>query len=238
MAEPQVRFGALGSSATSAGIDEGLRAYMLRVYNYMAGGLAISGLVAYFVSSNEALMASLFGSGLGLVIALAPFAFILVLSFGIQRVSPATAQMLFWAFAATMGLSLAPILLMYTGASVARVFFTTAATFGAMSLYGYTTKRNLAQFSSFLMMGLIGIVLASIVNIFLGSTGLGFVISVVGVLVFVGLTAHDTQMIREWYVEGEDSGQATKKAVYGALSLYLDFLNLFMMLLRLFGERR
>ncbi len=239
MAEPQVRFGALGSArGSSVAIDEGLRAYLLRVYNYMAGGLALSGIVAYFVSSNEALMASLFGSGLGLVIALAPFAFILVLSFGIQKVSPQTAQMLFWAFAATMGLSLAPVLLAYTGASVARVFFTTAATFGAMSLYGYTTKRNLAQFSSFLMMGLIGIVIASIVNIFLGSAGLSFVISVVGVLVFVGLTAHDTQMIREWYVEGEDAGQATKKAVYGALSLYLDFLNLFLMLLRLFGERR
>jgi FtsH-binding integral membrane protein len=237
MADTRLQYGALGS-ATSVAIDEGLRAYMLRVYNYMGAGLALSGAVGWFVASNEALMASLFGSGLGLVVALAPFAFVMVLSFGINRIAPSTAQMLFWAFAVTMGVSLAPIAHMYTGASIARVFFVSAATFGAMSLYGYTTKRNLAQFSSFLIMGLIGVVIASIVNIFLGSPGLDFVISVIGVLVFVGLTAHDTQMIREWYVEGDESGQATKKAVYGALSLYLDFLNLFLMLLRLFGERR
>jgi uncharacterized protein len=237
MADTRLDYGRLGAASPVA-IDEGLRAYMLRVYNYMGAGLALSGVVGYLVSTNEALLQTLVGGGMGLIVALVPFAFVMVLSFGINRISPATAQMLFWAFAVTMGVSLAPIALMYTGASIARVFFISAATFGAMSLYGYTTKRNLAQFSSFLFMGLIGVVIASLVNIFLASSGLSFVISVVGVLVFVGLTAHDTQMIRGWYVEGEDSGQATKKAVYGALSLYLDFLNLFLMLLRLFGERR
>lgn len=237
MADTRIRYGTAGA-APQAAIDDGLRAYMLRVYNYMAGGLALSAILAYMVANSPSVLAAVYGSGMGLVVALAPFAFVLVLTFGINRVSPATAQLLFWAFAATMGVALAPVLLAYTGTSVARVFFISAATFGAMSLYGYTTQRNLAQYSSFLMMGLIGVVIASLVNIFLGSSGLDFVISVVGVLVFVGLTAHDTQMIRGWYVEGEESGQATKKAVYGALSLYLDFLNLFLMLLRLFGERR
>jgi uncharacterized protein len=237
MAEPSIRLGTTGAYARP-GVDEGLRSYMLRVYNYMGAGLALSGIIAYVVGNSPDAMAAIFGTPLQWVVMLAPLAFILVLSFGINRMSASTAQLLFWAFSATMGVSLASIFVVYTGASIARVFFISAATFGAMSLYGYTTKRNLAQFGSFLFMGLIGVVLASIVNIFLGSSALGFAISVIGVLVFVGLTAHDTQMIREWYVEGDDAGQMTKKAVYGALNLYLDFINLMMMLLRLFGERR
>jgi uncharacterized protein len=237
MAEPSIRLGTTGAYARP-GVDEGLRSYMLRVYNYMGAGLALSGIIAYLVGNSPDAMAAIFGTPLQWVVMLAPLAFILVLSFGINRMSASTAQLLFWAFSATMGVSLASIFVVYTGASIARVFFISAATFGAMSLYGYTTKRNLAQFGSFLFMGLIGVVLASIVNIFLGSSALGFAISVIGVLVFVGLTAHDTQMIREWYVEGDDAGQMTKKAVYGALNLYLDFINLMMMLLRLFGERR
>jgi len=237
MAEPTIRFSTQGAYARPD-VDEGLRTYMLRVYNYMGAGLALSGIIAYIVGNSPDTMAAIFGTPLQWVVMLAPLAFMLVLSFGINRMSASTAQILFWAFSAAMGVSLASIFVVYTGASIARVFFISAATFGAMSLYGYTTKRNLAQFSSFLFMGLIGVVLASLVNLFLASSGLSFVISVVGVLVFVGLTAHDTQMIREWYVEGDDAGQMTKKAIYGALNLYLDFINLMMMMLRLFGERR
>ena len=162
----------------------------------------------------------------------------LVLNFGIQKMQASTAQAVFWAFAAIMGLSLTHIFIVYTGASITRVFFITAGTFASMSLYGYTTKRDLSKFGSFLFMGLIGIVIASVVNIFMQSSAMAFVISVVGVLVFVGLTAHDTQNIKRMYVAGEYSETATKKAVMGALSLYLDFLNLFMMLLHLLGDRR
>jgi FtsH-binding integral membrane protein len=219
-------------------VDEGLRAYMLRVYNYMGAGLALSGIIAYVVGNSPEMLAAIFGTPLQWVVMLAPLGFVLALSFGINRMSAGTAQLLFWAFSAVMGLSLASAFAVYTGASIARVFFISAATFGAMSLYGYTTQRNLAQFRSFLIMGVFGVIIASVVNLFLGSAGLSFVISVIGVLVFVGLTAHDTQMIREWYVEGDEAGQMTKKAVYGALNLYLDFINLMMIMLRLFGERR
>jgi len=169
---------------------------------------------------------------------LAPLAFVLVLSFGIQKLSTGTAQLLFWAFAAVMGLSLSSIFAVYTGGSIAKVFFITAGTFGAMSLYGYTTKRDLTQIGSFLMMGLIGIVIASLVNLFLQSDGLSFAISIVGVLVFVGLTAWDTQKIKESYDEAHGAELLAKGAIMGALSLYLDFINLFMMLLRLFGNQR
>ncbi|MFM2129498.1 MAG: hypothetical protein RL477_1044 [Pseudomonadota bacterium] len=237
MAEPSVRFGAPGAYARPD-VDEGLRAYMLRVYNYMGAGLALSGIIAYVVGNSPEMLAAIFGTPLQWVVMLAPLGFVLALSFGINRMSAGTAQLLFWAFSAVMGLSLASAFAVYTGASIARVFFISAATFGAMSLYGYTTQRNLAQFRSFLIMGVFGVIIASVVNLFLGSAGLSFVISVIGVLVFVGLTAHDTQMIREWYVEGDEAGQMTKKAVYGALNLYLDFINLMMIMLRLFGERR
>jgi FtsH-binding integral membrane protein len=234
----------------AAVVDQGLRSYMLRVYNYMGIGLVVTGLVAYFTYTQSfveqsghivgltALGSALYGSPLQWVIMLAPLAFVLVLSFGIQKLSVPVTQVLFWAFAAVMGLSLASIFAVYTGASIAQVFFISAATFGAMSLYGYTTKRDLTQIGSFLIMGLIGIVIASVVNIFLHSTGLSFAISIIGVLVFVGLTAWDTQKIKESYSVGFGAEVLAKGAIMGALSLYLDFINLFLMLLRLFGSQR
>lgn len=239
MAEPKVQLGSLrAAGGARTDVDEGLRAYMLKVYNYMGLGLALSGAVAFYVSTSEALLQAIFGSGLAIVVMLAPLAFILVLSFGINRLSAQTAQVLYWAFAATMGLSLSTVFLAYTPTSIVRVFFISAATFGAMSLYGYTTTRSLMSWGSFLFMGLIGIFIAFIVNTFLASAALDFAISVIGVLVFVGLTAYDTQRIRNEYSAADGAEIATKKAVFGALSLYLDFINLMMMLLRLFGERR
>ncbi len=228
-------------TSSSAVIDEGLRSHMLRVYNYMSAGLVITGLVAFFfnqwvVSSPEGTQL-IYGSPLQWVIALSPLAFVMVLSFGINKMSFSAAQLTFWGFATVMGLSLSSIFMVYTGASIARVFFITAATFGAMSLYGYTTKRDLSGMGSFLMMGLIGLIIASIVNIFLASSMLEFAISAIGVLVFVGLTAYDTQKIKEMYLESDGSEVMGKKALMGALSLYLDFINLFLMLLRLFGNR-
>ncbi len=228
-------------TGSAALIDEGLRAYMLRVYNYMSIGLGVTGVVAYFfyqyTTSNEAVYNAVYQGPLMWVIALSPLAFVLVLSFGINKMSFATAQMTFWAFATVMGLSLSSIFVAYTGTSIARVFFITAATFGTMSLYGYTTKRDLTGMGSFLMMGLIGVIIAMVVNIFLQSSALAFGISVLGVLVFVGLTAYDTQKIKEMYVELDSSEVMGKKAIMGALRLYLDFINLFLMLLRLFGNR-
>jgi FtsH-binding integral membrane protein len=232
----------LGARAGSAlAIDEGLRSYMLRVYNYMGLGLVVTGVVAYFTSqwamSSQANAELLYGSPLSWVIMLSPLAFVLVLSFGINKLSVGAAQGVFWAFAAVMGLSLSSIFLVYTGASIAKVFFITAATFGAMSLYGYTTKRDLTGMGNFLMMGLIGIIIASIVNIFMQSSMMDFIISVVGVLIFTGLTAYDTQKIKESYSDAYGADVMAKNAIMGALSLYLDFINLFMMLLRLFGNR-
>ena len=239
---PNTRFGARTGRMTQAqtydaSIDTGLRNYMLGVYNYMTAGVAITGLVAYFVSTQPAMMQAIFGTGLVWLVMLAPLAFVLVLNFGLHKLSASSTQMLFWAFAAVMGLSLASIFVMYTNASIARVFFISAAAFAGLSLYGYTTKRDLTGFGSFLVMGLIGIIIASIVNIFLASSAMDFVISVIGVLVFAGLTAYDTQRIKSMYYEGDSSETMTKKSVMGALSLYLDFINLFMMLLRLFGNR-
>jgi uncharacterized protein len=221
----------------SAAIDEGLRAHMQRVYGYMAGGLALTGIVAYGAAASG-FYQSIASTPLIWLVMLAPLGFVLALSFGIQRMSAATAMLLFWIYAAVMGLSLGGIFLVFTGTSIARVFFITAATYGAMSLYGYTTRTDLSRFGSFLMMGLIGIVIASLVNIFVGSNTLQFVISIVGVIVFVGLTAYDTQRIKEMYLESDSGEIAGKKAVLGALALYLDFINLFMMLLQLFGQRR
>jgi FtsH-binding integral membrane protein len=221
------------------GIDEGLRAYMLGVYNYMAAGLAVSGIIAYFVSASPAILATIYtNTALTWVVMLAPLAFILAISFGIQKMKASTVQALYWAFAITMGISLSSIFVVYTSASIARVFFITAATFGAMSLYGYTTKKDLTGWGSFLFMGLIGIIIASVVNFFMASAALDFAISVIGVLVFVGLTAYDTQKIRNEYSEFDSGEVATKKSVFGALRLYLDFINLMLMLLRLFGSRR
>jgi uncharacterized protein len=238
-----------GYRTDQVAVDAGLRAYMIRVYNYMAAGVALTGLVAWFafsaavVDSGAGLQLTAFGhaifqSPLMWVLVLAPLGLVFALSFGINRLSPGTALLLFFVYAGLLGLSLASIFMVYTGASIARVFFISAATFGAMSLWGYTTQRDLSGFGSFLFMGLIGIIIASLVNIFLKSTGLDWAISVIGVLVFVGLTAYDTQRIKEMYSVNDDGTVTGRKAVMGALSLYLDFINLFLMLLRLFGDRR
>jgi FtsH-binding integral membrane protein len=219
-------------------IDEGLRGYMLAIYNYMGLGLAITGLTAFVVASSPALWQPIFGTPLKWVVMLAPLGFVFFLSARVHRMSVSTAQLTFWAFALVMGLSMASIFLVFTGQSIARVFFITAGTFGAVSLYGYTTKRDLSQFGSFLIMGLIGIVIASLVNLFLGSSALQFAISVIGVLVFTGLTAWDTQRLKEEYVASASGEMMAKQAIMGALSLYLNFINLFMMLLQLFGQNR
>ena len=233
-----------------AAIDEGLRAYMLKVYNYMTTGLVLTGFIAYFFgkASVEAYVPGgviltpvgnmLFNSGLSFVIMLAPLGFVFYLSARINRMSTASAQITFWLFASIMGLSLASIFVQFTHSSIARVFFITAGTFGAMSLYGYTTKKDLTKLGGFLFMGLIGIIIASIVNIFFQSGMMAFVISVIGVLVFVGLTAYDTQNIKNMYYEGDSEEIGSKKALMGALKLYLDFINLFILLLQLFGQRR
>jgi FtsH-binding integral membrane protein len=227
----------VGSAGSAAAIDAGLRNYMIRIYTYMAGGLAVTAIAAY-VAASSGFYQSIVGTPWIWVVMLAPLGFVLALSFGIERMSAGTAHMLFWIYATVMGISLGGIFLIYTGTSIARVFFITATTFGAMSLYGYTTNRDLSSIGSFLFMGLIGVVIASIVNIFLGSSTLQFVISIVGVIVFVGLTAYDTQRIKEMYLESDSTEAASKKAILGALSLYLDFINLFMLLLQLFGQRR
>ena len=219
-------------------IDEGLRAYMLRVYNFMGSGLALTGIVAYAVAHTPALYSAIFGSPLFWVVVLAPLGMVFFLSARIHKMSASGAQTAFWLFAGLMGLSLASIFVVYTGVSIARVFFITAGTFGAMSLYGYTTQRDLTNWGSFLFMGLIGIIIASIVNMFVGSSALHFAISVIGVLVFVGLTAYDTQKIKNEYAENYTDEAKSKLAIMGALHLYLDFINLLVMLLHLFGNRR
>ncbi len=228
----------IGAARTgAAAYDEGLRQHMLRVYNFMLMGLGLTGAVAMFVAASPAAMSLIFATPLKWVVMLAPLGFVFFLSFRVHAISATTAQALFWTFAAVMGLSLASIFHIYTGTSIARVFFIAAAMFGAMSLYGYTTKRDLSKFGSFLIMGLFGIVIAMLVNIFIGSSALQFAISVIGVVVFTGLAAWDTQRIKEVYDEGHGSEALTKLAVLGALSLYLSFINLFQMLLMLLGQR-
>jgi len=259
-------FGQAAGQSTVA-VDAGLRAYMLRVYNYMVLGLAITGLTAlgiYMLSvTGDAAAAAkivrngleiparvggnmyltqlgvtLFVSPLKWVVILAPLAMVFVLSFGIERVRPATAQILFWIFAALIGLSLGSIFMVYTHTSITRVFFITAASFGALSLYGYTTQRDLTGMASFLIMGLFGIIIASVVNIFLKAEMLQFIISIVGVLVFAGLTAYDTQRLKSEYLYGAMEGDGYERsAILGALSLYLNFINLFTLLLQLLGQR-
>jgi FtsH-binding integral membrane protein len=221
-----------------AAYDVGLRQYMLSIYNYMAGGLAVTGLVSYLVASSPEAMHAIFGTPLQWVVMLAPLGFVLFFSARIGKMSLGAAQITFWLFAASMGLSLASIFYIYTGTSIARVFFVTAAAFAGTSLYGYTTKTDLSRFGSFLIMGLIGVILASLVNIFLASSALQFAISVIGVLVFTGLTAYDTQRLKELYAESYDQASMGKLVISGALTLYLDFINLFMLLLQLFGDRR
>ena len=237
--------------ADSGAIDQGLRSYMLKVYNYMATGILVTGFVAlllfkFSVTTNEVgtingltpLGNAIYHSALMWVIALAPLGIVMWMSFGLAKMSASKAQTLFWVFAALMGASLSSIFMIYVGTSIARVFFITAGTFAAMSLYGYTTKSDLTKLGSFLMMGLIGIVIASIVNIFLKSSQLDFIVSILGVIIFVGLTAYDTQKIKDMYFDGGDSEVMAKKSIMGALTLYLDFINLFVMLLRIFGDRR
>ena len=242
---------AKAAQQTAAVMDEGLRAYMLKVYNYMATGVLLTGIIALITfkmsvvtDQSGALVGltqmgnAIYLSGLKWLVMLAPLGIVFYMSFGINKMSASKAQTTFWVFAALMGLSLSSILLVYTGLSVTRVFFITSATFGAMSIYGYTTKRDLTKFGSFLIMGLIGIILASIVNIFMQSSAMHFIISCVGVLVFVGLTAYDTQKIKSTYYAVAGSSFSGNAAIMGALTLYLDFINLFVMLMQLFGQRR
>ena len=231
--------------------DMGLRAHMIRVYNYMASGVALTGVVAWLTyqmavvtSASGAIVGltpfgqAMFGSPLKWVLMLAPLAFVFFLSFRIGSLQVGTARLLFFVYAGLVGLSLAIIFMIYTQTSITRVFFITAASFGALSLYGYTTTRSLNAMGSFLIMGLFGLIIASLVNIFLKSSGLDWALSVIGVLIFAGLTAWDTQKIKEFYDPQDDGTIAGRKAIMGALSLYLDFINMFMMLLRLFGDRR
>jgi uncharacterized protein len=237
-----------GQAGTAGDIDAGLRSYMLRVYNYMLVGLLLTGATAYLVADVPQIRELFFAvdprtgrmgmSILGWIALFAPLGLVLLLSFRLNKMSLGAAQATFWVYAAIMGIGLAPIVLAYTGASVAQTFFITSATFGAMSLWGYTTKTDLTGFGSFLFMGLIGLVIASVVNIFLQSSVMSFVVSAAGVLIFTGLTAYDTQWIKNAYASSDDSATAGKKAIFGALKLYLDFVNLFVMLLRLTGSRR
>jgi len=235
-------------TGASAVVDEGLRSYMLKVYNYMGAGLAITGIAAIltFMAAVDGSGASaaltpfgqmLFTSPLKWVVIFAPLAMVFFMSFRIHTLSVQTAQLLFWVYAALMGLSFASLGLVYTHGSIAQVFLITAGTFGAMSLYGYTTKRDLTGWGSFLFMGLIGLIIASLVNIFFASSAMTFVLSVIGVLIFTGLTAYDTQKIKEMYYAADDGTVMGRKAIMGALNLYLDFINLFLSLLRLFGNR-
>jgi len=223
---------------SQAAIDAGLRQFMISVYNYMASGLALTGIVAY-AAAETGLYASLIDTPmLFWAVTLAPLALVLLLSFRIEKMSLGAAKTAFWAYAALVGLSLSGIFFVYTGTSIARTFFITAATFLAMSLFGYTTRADLARTASFLLMGLVGIIIASIVNVFFASSIVQLAISVIGVIVFVGLTAYDTQRIKEIYLNSDSPAIAGKKAIMGALALYLDFLNLFILLMQLTGNRR
>lgn len=239
----QTRTAQTGAQA-GAVIDEGLRTYMLKVYNLMALGLAITGIAAYaafqFAFADGQLTAfgqAIYVSPLKWVVMFAPLALVFYMSFRINSMSVSAAQTTFWIYAGLMGLSLSSIFLIYTGQSIVQTFFVTAASFGGLSLYGYTTKRDLSGMGSFLIMGLFGLIIASIVNIFLGSSALDFAISVIGVLIFAGLTAWDTQKIKEMYFEADGAEVAGRKAIMGALTLYLDFINLFLFLLRFLGNR-
>ena len=238
-----------GYAATGAAeLDVGLRKHMLGIYNYMASGVLLTGIVAYLVFSMAVVEtprgleltsfgAAIYLSPLKWVLMLSPLAFILVLNFGINRLSTGATQVAFWAFAALMGASISSIFLAYTNESIARVFFITAAAFAGLSLYGYTTKRDLSGMRSFLVMGLIGVIIASLVNIFLQSSAMQFAISVIGVLVFAGFTAYDTQRIKSEFHHGYEAAVMAKKSILDALSLYLNFINMFLLLLTLFGNR-
>jgi len=241
-------------SARAAEIDVGLRAYMIRIYNYMASGVALTGVVSWLtyqaaggdairvagghITGLTAFGQAIFGGPLTIVLFLGTLGIVFFLSFRINRLQAGTALALFMLYAGLLGLMLSSVFLAYTGASITRTFFISAASFGALSLYGYTTQRDLSPIGSFLVMGLFGLILAMVVNIFLKSTGLDFAISAIGVLIFAGLTAWDTQKIKEMYSANDDGTVSGRKAVMGALTLYLDFINLFLFLLRFMGDRR
>ena len=235
-----LRAGTIAQTGTE--IDEGLRAYMLRVYNLMAMGLAITGVTAWgtfqLAMSNPAFANLIYASPLRWVLMLAPLALVFFLGFRIHTMSVSAAQTTFWAYAALLGASLSTIFIVFTGASIVQTFFISATAFGALSLYGYTTKRDLTAMGSFLIMGVVGILIASLVNIFLQSSALQFAISAIGVVAFAGLTAYDTQKIKDMYFEGDDDVTGGRKAIMGALNLYLDFVNLFMFMLQFLGDRR
>ncbi len=245
------RYGAGLARSGAGAIDQGLRTYMIGVYNYMTLGLGVTGVVAYVAFKLGAVVSptghiiglttfgqAIYVSPLRWLVILAPLALVFAISAGRNTMSVSTTRTVFLAFAALIGLSLSTIFVVFTGASIARVFFETAAAFGCLSLYGYTTRRSLSAMGSFMMMGLFGLIIASVVNIFLHSTGLQWAISIVGIGIFAGLTAWDTQAIKESYYAGDAYEASEKKSIYGALRLYLDFVNMFQMLLMLSGDRR
>jgi uncharacterized protein len=235
--DPRATISAPSSVGTrQAAYDAGLRSYMLSVYNYMASGVLLTGIVALLFASSG-MAEQVLATPLRWLIMLAPLAFVMVLSFGINRLSTGTAQMLFWAFAVVMGLSMASIFLVFTGTSIAQTFFATAAAFAGLSLWGYTTKKDLSGFGTFLIMGVVGILVAMIINIFLQSSALAFAISAIGVLLFAGLTAYDTQRIKSMYSYVAGTDMMGKTVIMGALSLYLDFVNMFTFLLNFMGSR-
>lgn len=239
--DPRSVTGNVGRTEVASGavFDRGLRAYMLSVYNYMASGVLLTGVVALLFASSGLAAQVLTGPGpLKYVIMFSPLIFVMVLSFGINKLSTAAAQGLFWAYAAVMGLSLSSIFLVYTGTSIAQTFFATAAAFAALSLWGYTTKKDLSGFGTFLIMGVVGLLIASLLNLFLKSSAMNFAISAIGVLLFAGLTAYDTQKIKSIYAHVAGTDMMGKTVVMGALSLYLDFINMFMFLLRFMGGNR
>lgn len=222
-----------------ASYDAGLRSYMLTVYNYMAGALGLTGLVAFMLSQSPALMNVIFGTPLYFVVLFAPLVMVFLFARNIMNYSFSTVQIMFWAFAGTMGISLSSLFMQYTGESIARAFFITAGTFGAMSLYGYTTKKDLSGWGSFLIMGLIGIIIASLVNIFLQSSAVQMAVTYLSVFIFIGLTAYDTQNIKRTYFQVAGSSElAARMAIYGALQLYMDFINLLISLIQILGDRK
>jgi len=224
-------------------IDQGLKNYMLKIYNYMAGGLTATAFVAYLVITNPSIFRLFFNemgyTGFGYLALFAPLIVIFAFGWVLNRGTTQQVQAMFWGYSALMGISLAPIFLVYTGASIARIFLITAATFGALSIYGYTTKKDVSGWGAFLFMGLVGVIIASIVNIFMKSSGLDYALSYITVFIFAGLTVYDTQNLKSlYYANGVTEDGIQRGAIAGALSLYLDFINMFMALLRLFGDRR
>lgn len=222
----------------AAAVNAGLRKYIMSVFSHMCIGLGITGVVAFAVSSSPSIMHALFATGLQWLVLLAPLGIVIYLSARLTRMSASTATAWFYLYAACLGISLAPIFIVYTGESIASTFFISSSMFLSMVIYGYSTEKDLTQMGSFLFMGLIGIIIASVINIFIGSSTTNFVISILGVLIFTGLTAFDIQRIKSYYLEGDSLETSDKKAIFGALSLYMDFINLFLYILRLMGSRR